>query len=80
MGGVPDERFMIVGNSCVVYLELGTSMGEEWNMWAITAMLCLVFACGGVCIHVELGEEREAIIGHVAILVPFDVLDGGAES
>jgi hypothetical protein len=56
VGGVPDERFMIVGNSCIIYLELGTSMGEEWNMWAIAAVLCLVFACGGVCVHVELGE------------------------
>ena len=56
MGGVPDERFIIVGNSGVIYLELGTSMGEEWNMWEIAAMMCLVFACGGVCVHVELGE------------------------
>ena len=56
MGGVPDERFVIVGNGGAVNLELGTRMGEEWNMWVIAAMLRLVFTCGGICIHVELGE------------------------
>jgi hypothetical protein len=39
----------------------------------------LKISCGSICIHVELGKEREVFVGGVAILVSFDMLEGGAE-
>jgi hypothetical protein len=79
MGGISDERFVIVGDGGAVDLELGTGMRKKWNMWVSTAVLSLVFICSSVRIHVELGEEGEAIVRGVAVLVSFDVLNGRAE-
>jgi hypothetical protein len=57
---------------------LSTGVGEEKYMWAMAPMVKLEFACGGIGINVELGEERKAFVGRVAVLVSFDVLDSGA--
>jgi hypothetical protein len=55
-------------------------MGEEGNVWAMATVLCLVVACGGVGgVHVKLGEHGKAVIGGMAVLVCFDVLDGGTK-
>jgi hypothetical protein len=35
--------------------------------------------CGGIGVHVELGKKREVVVGGVAVLVSFDVLEGWAE-
>jgi hypothetical protein len=35
--------------------------------------------CGGIGVHVELGKEREVVVGGFAVLVSFDVLEGWAE-
>jgi hypothetical protein len=40
----------------------------------------LEVSCGGICVHIELGKERdEVVVGGVAVLVSFNVLEGGAK-
>jgi hypothetical protein len=36
-------------------------------------------SCGGIYVHIELGKEREVVIGGVAVLVSFNVLEGGGK-
>jgi hypothetical protein len=78
MSSISDEGLVIISNSRICNLELGTGVGKEEYMWAMVPMVELEFACGGIGIDVELGEERKAFVGCVAVLVSFDVLDSGA--
>jgi hypothetical protein len=45
----------------------------------MATMLCLKIPCGSVCVHVELGEKGEVVVGGVSVLVSFDVLEGGVK-
>jgi hypothetical protein len=78
MSGIADEGLVVISNSRICNLELGTSVGKEGYVWAMATMVELEFACSGIGIDVELGEERKAFVGCVAVLVSFDVLDSGA--
>jgi hypothetical protein len=78
MSSISDEGLVVISNSRICNLELGTGVGKEEYMWAMVPMVELEFACGGIGIDVELGEERKAFVGCVAVLVSFDVLDSGA--
>jgi hypothetical protein len=39
----------------------------------------LKVSCSGIGVHVELGKEKGVVVGGVAVLVSFDVLEGWAE-
>jgi hypothetical protein len=79
VGGIPNGLLIIVGNSGIVYLELGTSMEEKGDVWAMVAILWLEVSCCGICVHIELGKDREAVVGVIAVLMSFNVLEGGAK-
>jgi hypothetical protein len=78
MGSISDEGFIVVGDSRISNLKLSTGVGKEEYMWAMAPMVELEFACCGIGIDVELGEERKAFVGRIAVLVSLDVLDSGA--
>ena len=78
MSCISDEGLVVISDSRICNLELGTSVGEEDYLWAMAPIVELEFACRGIGINVELGEEWKSFVGYVTVLVSFDVLDSGA--
>jgi hypothetical protein len=52
MGSIPDEGLVVVRNSGISNLELGSGMREEEYMWAVAAMVELEVTGSSVSIDV----------------------------
>jgi hypothetical protein len=78
MSCISNEGLVVISDSRICNLKLGTSVGEEDYLWAMAPVVELEFACRGIGINVELGEEWKSFVGCVTVLVSFDVLDSGA--